>query len=87
MQQIPTDEQHYTVYTPAIQFGTFFFTMTPACGYNLEYKIRIKDMATGIYSPLPPFIENFSDLNFKVETDDPANVGTYYISVLASVPS
>ena len=44
-------------------------------------------MTTGIYSPLPAFIDNYSDLNFLVETDDPVNVGTYHISILASVPA
>ena len=87
MQQTPSDEKHYTVYTPAIYFGTFFFTMTPACGYTLDYQIRIKDMATGAYSPLPPVIDNYSDLNFVVETDDPSYVGTYHISIIGSVPS
>ena len=44
-------------------------------------------MTTGTYSPLPPVIDNYGDLNFKVETDDPSYVGTYYISIIGSVPS
>lgn len=43
-------------------------------------------MATGLYTPLPQPINNYSDLNFMVETDDPAYVGTYYISIVATVP-
>ena len=84
---MPNDEQYYTVYTPAIYFGTFYFTMTPACGYLLNYQVRIKDPITGVYTPLPPFIDNYSDLNFKVETDDPVYVGDYHISIMGSVPS
>ena len=28
-------------------------------------------MATGLYTPLPTPIDNYADLNFMVETDDP----------------
>jgi len=44
-------------------------------------------MATGLYTPLPTPIDNYADLNFMVETDDPSYVGTYYISVVGSVTS
>ena len=37
MDQIPVPDQTYIVYTPAIAFGTDFFTLTPLCGYILDY--------------------------------------------------
>ena len=86
MQQMPVPDQVYTVYTPLIAFGAQYFTMTPLCGYNLEYTLQLKDPATGVYSPLPAWITNTGDLNFEVYTDDPANVGDHIVSVTGCVP-
>ena len=61
--------------------------MTPACGFTLNYSIKVLDPSTGVYSPLPPVIDNYGDLNFMVETSDPSYVGTYHISIIGSVPS
>lgn len=86
MQQTPLAEQFYNVYTPMISFGTSFFTMTPLCGYTLDYRIQIKDSTTGTYSPLPAWLVNTADLDFEVQTDDPVNVGIYEISIIGTTP-
>ena len=86
MDQIPVLDQTYIVYTPSIAFGADFFTLTPLCGYTLDYLIQVKDVATGQYSPLPSWLSNVSDLDFSVQTDDPSNVSTYNISIIGSVP-
>ena len=46
MDQIFVPDQTYIVYTPAIAFGADFFTLTPLCGYTLDYLIQVKDVAT-----------------------------------------
>ena len=74
------------MYTPAHTFAASYFTMTPLCGYTLEYQIQIKDLATGTYTPLPAWLSNTGNLDFSVYTDDPANVGDYSISIIGSVP-
>ena len=61
--------------------------MTPLCDYDLDYLIQIKDLTTGVYTPLPSWISNVVDLDFSVQTDDPSNVGEYHISILGSVPT
>ena len=61
--------------------------MTPLCGYDLEYRIQIKDLNTGVYTPLPNWLLNLADLDFTVQTDDPSNVGEYLISIIGSVPT
>lgn len=76
----------YNVYTPPKTFGADYFTTTPVCGHPLEYQIRIKDLLTGLYSPLSSFIDNPNDLDFSVFTDDPSSQATYHISIVASVP-
>ena len=37
MQQQPVPEQFYNVYTPSLAFAALLFTITPSCGYTLEY--------------------------------------------------
>lgn len=62
--------------------------MTPDCGYTLEYQIQLKDLITGVYSPLPAaFLTNTNDLDFSVFTFDPTVIGNYYISIIATVPA
>ena len=80
-------DQVYTVYTPAIDWTADPFTMEPACGYTLDYQIRVKDPLTGSYSPLPSFIKYKGGFDFIVETNDPANVGNYLIAITGSVPT
>ena len=87
MDQAIVPAQFYNVYTPTLAFGTSFFTLTPECGYTLEYEIRLKDVATGLYSPLPAWLQNTADLDFEVQTDDPLNVGVYHISIFGRVPT
>ena len=48
--------------------------------------VLLKDPVTDSYSPLPPFIKYYSDLNFSIETDDRSNVGEWMITVLGKVP-
>ena len=87
MNQVPVADQIYIVYTQAKQFSADFFTLTPLCGYDLDYLIQIKDLNTGLYSPLPNWLLNLADLDFSVQTDDPSNVGEYHISIIGSVPT
>ena len=84
---MPVADQLYIVYTSAKLFSADFFTLTPLCGYNLDYQIQIKDLNTGTYTPLPSFLLNPADFNFSVQTDDPSNVGEYHISIIGSVPT
>ena len=46
MDQIPVLDQTYIVYTPSITFGADIFSLTPLCGYTLDYLIQVKDVAT-----------------------------------------
>ena len=87
LQQQPVDPQTYNVYTPALVFSAQPFTQTPACGYDLDYTIQIKDAVTGAYTPLPSWIDNTGSLDFSVFTDNPLNVGIYEISIIGSTPS
>ena len=50
---------------------------TPDCGYTLEYEIRIKDVLTGTYTPVPTFIQQLGFLSFDVFTDVPTDIGVY----------
>ena len=86
-QQQPLPAQAYNIYTPTMTFGTTYWTMTPMCGYTLEYQIRIKDPVTSNYSPLPAWLQNTNDLDFSVQTDDPLNEAQYMISIVGSVPT
>ena len=87
MDEVPVADQLYIVYNSAKLFSADFFTLTPTCGYDLDYLIQIKDLTTGVYTPLPSWISNVADLDFSVQTDDPSNVGEYHISILGSVPT
>ena len=84
MQQQAIPEQFYNVYTPLITFATTLFTITPNCGYTVEYVIKLKSM-TGVYYPLPTWIVNTSNLDFSLQTNDPANVSIYQISITGSI--
>ena len=55
MHQTPVADQSYNVYTPAIDFVVEPFTLTPLCGYDLDYTIRLKSH-DGSYSPLPSWL-------------------------------
>ena len=61
--------------------------MTPLCGYTLDYRIQIKDLDTGVYTPLPSWLANVANLDFSVYSDDPSTVAVYHISIIGSVPS
>ena len=69
MDQEAVDARYYIVHTPPIEFGVNFFTLTPLCGYSLDYQIQIKDDTTGAYSPLPAWLVNGADLDFSVQTE------------------
>lgn len=86
MQQQPLPDQFYNVYTPPINFATTLFTMTPNCGYTIEYVVKLKNMVTGAYTPLPAWIVNSSNLAFSVQTNNPFDIGVYQISIIGSVP-
>ena len=87
LQQQPVPYQFYNVYTPSFTFAASLFTQIPNCGYTLEYSIKLKDMNTGAYEPLPAWIVvNTSSLAFSVQTNEPAKVGIYQISIFGSVP-
>ena len=77
MQQEMLPEQFYNVYTPTHSFALKPFTITPACGYELEYAIKLKNVVTGVYAPLPDWIINTGGLTFSVQTNDPVNVAMY----------
>lgn len=87
LDQTPLPIQKYDIYTPAIQFSTVDFVQTPDCGYLLEYEIRIKDVLTGTYTPVPAFISQPGFLSFDVFTDVPTDIGVYQISIIARVPA
>ena len=86
MQYQALPEIFYNVYTPTYSFATALFTMTPACGYNLMYEIKLKNIFTGVYRPLPSWLVNTGDLAFSVQTNDSDNVGVYLISIIGRVP-
>ena len=89
MQQKTVAAQLYSIFAAAHLFTADPFTMTPACGYDLDYSVQLRDSVTGVYLPLPAWITSsvgVSTIDFSVQTDDPSNVGEYHISITGSVP-
>ena len=88
MTSTPVFKQFYGVHAPELSFSADFFTMTPsACGYTLDYEIRLYDQATNSYLPMPTWLTNTGDLDFSVQSFDPTIVGDYQISIIGSVPT
>lgn len=56
----------------------------PACAYTLDYSFKIKD-ASSNYSNLPSFITQYAN-TFTVSSNIPADVGSYDIAMIGSVP-
>jgi len=85
----PVADQFYNVYTPMITYSWVAFTMTPACGYTLDYTRRFKDLVAGTYTAIDattPYVADKAAAtatsgSFETSTNDPTKVGVYHIAV------
>ena len=79
--QVPA--QVYEIFKEAKEFNFLQFVQSPACSYQLEYEVRLKDKS-GSYSELPLFM-SYNELALRAESSEISDLGDYDISVVAVV--